>query len=114
MGKPITNDFNTGNTILKFFPYQAAAGLVAADGVSAGADGRKVVKAGTPYPANDATCLGYLLVDVDVTNGDAPGSYVFEGTIDTAKLTANGVTVSAAAKNATPKVTFYEEPYGGN
>ena len=37
----------------------------------------KIAKAGTPYPSNDAECLGYLLEDVDVTQGDAPGTYVF-------------------------------------
>lgn len=111
MGKPITHDFDQSKTILKFFPYRGAACLVPATGVVADANGNKIVKAGTPFPANNATCLGYLLTDVDVTQGDAPGTYVFEGTIDTAKLTAAGITVAAAAKAATPKVNFYEEAY---
>ena len=111
MGKPITKEYGTEKGILKFFPYQGAACLVSATGVTADANGNKIVKAGTPFPANDATCLGLLLHDVDVTQGDAPGTYVYEGVIDTAKLTANGITVAAAAKSAIPRVTFYETPY---
>lgn len=111
MGTPITKEFGQANTCLKFFPYQGAACLVPTSGVVADANGNKIVKAGTPFPKNDGTCLGYLLSDVDVTQGDAPGTYVFEGTLDTAKLAANGIIVTDAAKAHTPRVTFYEEAY---
>ena len=40
--------------------------------------------------------------------GDAPGTYVYQGSIDSAKVTANGVTVEATAKAATPRVTFFD------
>lgn len=112
MGKPITRTFNPNKTILKFFPYKGAACLVSAEGVNADANGNKIVKAGTPFPANDATCLGYLLEDVDVTNGDAPGTYVFEGVLDPVKLQASGVTISDEAAAKTPRVTIYETVYG--
>ncbi len=46
------------------FTYQ-----VSNAGVTANANGRKIVPAGTVYPANDATAIGILLADVDVTNG---------------------------------------------
>lgn len=108
MGTPIVREFGQAKTILKFFPYQGAACLVEQSGVVADANGYKIVKAGTPFPANDSTCLGYLLADVDVTQGDAPGTYVFEGTIDNAKLTAASITVSSEAKAATPRVTFMD------
>lgn len=111
MGKPITHDFEQSKTILKFFPFQGAACLVPAANVVADANGNKIVKAGTPFPANNETCLGYLLSDVDVTQGDAPGTYVYEGTIDPAKLTANGIIVTDAAKAHTPRVYFYGEAY---
>ena len=111
MGKPITHDFEQSKTILKFFPFKGAPCLVPAADVTADDNGNKIVKAGTPFPANDETCLGYLLSDVDVTQGDAPGTYVYEGTIDVAKLTENEIEVEDAAKAATPKVNFYEEPY---
>lgn len=94
--------------ILKFFPYQAKKALIAESGVSPDADGNKIVKAGTPYPSNDANCEGYLLYDVDVTRGDAVGAVVFEGTIDNAKLEASGISVSDNAKGATPRVTFMD------
>ena len=108
MGRPITHDFTQGKTILKFFDYKGAACIVPESGVEADANGKKIVKAGTPFPANGSTCKGYLLDDVDVTYGDAPGTYIFEGSIDNKKLTAAGITVSAEAKAATPRVTFFD------
>lgn len=105
MGKPITRDFTQGKGILKFFPYEGAACIVPQSGVEAGSDGRKVVPAGTPYPSNDNKCVGYLLEDVDVTMGDAPGTYVYQGTIDWEKV--KSLSIADAARKATPRVTFY-------
>jgi len=107
MGRVKTNSYATEIGILKYFPYEGAAVLVPESMVSsADANGNKIVKAGTPFPANDATCKGYLLHDVNVTQGDAMGVAVYQGSIDTAKLTANGITVASTAKSATPRVTF--------
>ena len=108
MGKPITHEFTQGKTILKFFDYKGAACVVPELEVVADANGNKIVKAGTPFPSNNSSCLGYLLHDVDVTNGDAPGTYIFEGSIDNKKLTEAGVIVSELAKAATPRVTFFD------
>lgn len=108
MGRPITREFTQGKTILKFFDYKCAACVIEEAGVVADANGKKIVKAGTPYPSDDASCKGYLLHDVDVTQGDAPGTYIYEGSIDNAKLTETGVTVSDEAKTATPRVTFFD------
>lgn len=108
MGKPIEREYTQGKTILKYFDFKGAACVVPAEGVTADSNNKKIVKAGTPFPANDETCKGYLLHDVDVTQGDAPGTYIFEGSIDNKKLTENGVTVAAAAKTATPRVTFFD------
>lgn len=108
MGKPITRDFTQSKGILKFFPYEGAACIVEQSGVSSGTDGRKVVPAGTPYPSNDAKCVGYLLEDVDVTMGDATGTYVYQGTIDWEKV--KSLTISDEARKATPRVTFYGAP----
>ena len=108
MGKPITHEFTQGKTILKFFDYKGAACIVKESTVEADSNGNKIVKAGTPFPSNNSSCLGYLLHDVDVTNGDAPGTYIFEGSIDNKKLTELGVTVSDEAKAATPRVTFFD------
>lgn len=108
----IIKNVNLEATVLKFFDYKAAACVV--DSSSAGTqtiDGRTVLKAGTPYPSNDASCLGYLLHDYDVTDGAVEAAYVYDGIIDPAKLTANSVSVADAAKKATPNVTFYGEAY---
>lgn len=111
MGKPIAREFGQEKTILKFFPYEGAACLVPATMGTVQADGRKLVKAGTPFPSDDADCLGFLLADVDVTQGDAAGTYVYEGVLDPDKLKDNGVTISANAHKAVPRVTVYGVPY---
>lgn len=111
MGKPIVREFTQGKGILKFFPYEGAA-CVVKDTMASAADenGMKIVKAGTPYPSNDAECLGYLLEDVDVTRGDAPGTYVYQGTIDWEKVKTLSPNIADAARKATPRVTFYGAP----
>lgn len=109
MGKPIVRDFTQSKGILKFFPYEGAACVVTQASVTvADENGMKIAKAGTPYPSNDAECLGYLLEDVDVTQGDAPGTYVYQGPIDWEKVTA--LSIADAARKATPRVTFYGAP----
>lgn len=108
MGKPIEREFGQGKTILKYFDFKGAACVVPSADVAADENGKKIVKAGTPFPADDATCKGYLLHDVDVTQGDAPGTYIYEGAIDNKKLEEAEVTVSDAAKAATPRVTFFD------
>lgn len=108
MGRVIEKTYGQSLGILKFFPYQAKKALILEAGVDADDDGNKIVKAGTPFPSNDENCEGYLLYDVDVTNGDAPGAVVFEGTIDNAKLALNDITIDPDAKSATPRVTFMD------
>ena len=49
-------------------------------------DGRKIVKAGTVYPKNDATAVGMVLYDVDVTEGDADGALLLHGFVKKDKL----------------------------
>lgn len=54
------------------------------------ADGRKIVKAGTFYPANSsATVEGIVYEDVDVTSGAMPGSVVLSGTVYLDRLPAS-------------------------
>lgn len=108
MGKPIVREFDQAKTILKYFDYLGFAALIPDTGVAADANGKKIVKAGTPFPSNDGDCKGYLLADVDVTQGDAPGTVVYSGSIDETKVTANGITVDPLAKAATPRVTFFD------
>lgn len=108
MGKPITHDYTQGETILKFFDYKGAACIVPKSMGEDDGNGNLIVKAGTPFPSDDGECKGYLLHYVDVTQGDAPGTYIYEGSIDNKKLTAAEVNVSELAKAATPRVTFFD------
>lgn len=110
----IFKDINAEATVLKFFDYKSAACVVeSSDSQAQTINGRSILKAGTPYPANDATCLGYLLHDYDVTEGDRDAAYVFEGTLDPDKLAANEIEIDAAALAATPRVTIYGTAYAG-
>ena len=64
----------------------------------------KYQKMGTPYPANDATCIGLLYEDVDVTVGNMPGSVVTGGaTVYEDRLP---VTLASAAKTALQGLGF--------
>lgn len=49
-------------------------------------DGRKIIKAGKVYPANNATAQGVVSEDYDVTDGDVAGSIIIFGFIDKNKL----------------------------
>lgn len=49
-------------------------------------EGRKIVKAGTLYPANDATAIGVVLNDYDVTDGDQQGAVLIHGFVLEEKL----------------------------
>lgn len=66
-------------------------------GVAANAQGRKIVPAGTVYPANDATAIGITYTDTDVTEGPQPGAVLIEAWILEDRLPAP---VSAEAKTA--------------
>ncbi|GIP55951.1 hypothetical protein [Paenibacillus vini] len=83
--------------------FQAFTDLVSNVGVSAGEDGRKIVKAGTILPANDGTAKGILLNDVDVTYGPQPGSLVEEAYILEDRLPA---VPTAEAKTALKEIKF--------
>ena len=49
-------------------------------------DGRKIVKAGTVFPANNATAKGLIIADVDVTDGPAPAAYIDHGLVYSNRL----------------------------
>lgn len=63
----------------------------------------KVVKAGTVYPSNNGSAMGIVYEDVDVTNGDMPGSIVVDGVVYEDKLPAS---VDSAAKAAMTGIRF--------
>jgi hypothetical protein len=70
-------------------------------------DGRKVVPAGAVIPANGATAKGILFEDIDVTDGEMPGSVVIAGTIYGNRLPA---ALAEAAATALTGITVLTEP----
>ena len=92
-------------TILANGEFLARPYTIKASAITADSNGKKIVKGGTPFPANDSTAIGLLL---DTVDGDKTVALVYAGTVSTAKLTANGVTVQTAAKTALPRITFFE------
>ena len=71
--------------------------------VRTNADGSKYVPAGAIYPANDATAIGIVYEDVDVTTGDMPGSVVTKGIVYEDRLP---VELASAAKTALQGLGF--------
>ncbi|MCM3413531.1 hypothetical protein [Metabacillus litoralis] len=84
--------------------YQAFTVQVSDVGVTANAEGRKIVPAGTVWPANDATAQGILLNEVDVTNGPQPASLIVEGYIIESRLPV--APEATAAKPAMKEIKF--------
>lgn len=82
---------------------QAFTTLVSDSGVAADANGKKIVRAGTILPANDATAKGILYNDVDVTQGPQPGSLIVEAYILEERLP---VAPDALAKTALTEIKF--------
>jgi len=99
------NTYGSAKGILAFPDHYVAVGrLFAKDStLSVVVDGRKIVKAGTIYPLNDATAVGVVLSDMDVTDGDQNGAVVIHGFI---KTTALPVAPVALAKTAMVGVYF--------
>ena len=101
-----------------------SVGVVVSDAdVTANADGKKIVKAGTPL-AGDLTnrttaftaattvsgasdAVGVLLHDVDVTGGSNNGTLLIDGFVDLNKLDADVLTkITADVKSALIHVRF--------
>ena len=93
--------------------------IIKATGVSAGADGKKIVKAGTPvygdiekrdsgFAISGDTAAGVVMHDVDVTAGDENGTLVIAGCVDLLKLDDSVKTAVASAKANLPRIIFVE------
>lgn len=72
-------------------------------GVTADANGKKIVPAGTVHPANDDTAEGIVFHDVDVTHGPAAGAVMVEGYVLEARLPEAPVQL---AKDAMTEIKF--------
>ena len=71
-------------------------------------NGRYIIKAGTPFPSNDANCTGIVLNDIDVTDGDENGAVLVRGHINTDRAEENfGGTYTTNCKNALKGIFFY-------
>lgn len=66
-------------------------------------NGAKIVLSGTAWPANDGTAVGFVYEDIDVTNGDMPGSVVLAGRVYEDRLP---VALDPAAKTALEGLGF--------
>lgn len=106
-----TNQYDTSKGILQFpDDYVCNAQLFPKDSPLAKTVGsRKIIKAGTPFPANDASCTGIVFNDYDVTDGDENGAVLVRGHVNVAKAQANaGVTYAAGVKTSLAgRVIFY-------
>ena len=92
--------------------------IVANTGVTAGSDGKKIIKAGTPlkgdltnretpFTVASDTASGVILHDVDVTEGNANSQIVIFGTIDISKLEEDVVTkITEGIKSSLKMIQF--------
>jgi len=102
---PYVKQVETANRInfLASSKVQAFTFQVSDEGIAVDSNGRKIVKAGTILPKNDATAQGILYTDADVTNGPQPGSLIVEAYVLEARL---HTAPSTEAKAALTKITF--------
>ena len=104
-----TQEYGSSKGILVFPDHYVAVGVKHAKadagtpGLAILVDGHYIVKAGTIYPANDATAIGVVLNDVDVTYGDKQMAIVIHGFVAKAKLP---VALASTAEAAMNKISF--------
>lgn len=73
---------------------------------AANANGRRIYLAGSAFPANDATGIGVVPYDIDVTDGDTEGPRYVEAWLDGDKLP---VALTAEFLEAMPKITVLKK-----
>lgn len=119
----VITKYNANNQILGFIQGKIAfGGIVGATGVSADANGRKIIPAGTPVGGSanfladentvlsvvsDATAQGILEHDVDVTAGNATGTVIVAGWVNENRLPST-VTINNTVKTALTGVHFFK------
>ena len=102
----LSADYTTGKQILVFPDHYVCLAHTFKHGDVAAVDvgGKKIIKAGTIYPANDATEIGIVFTDLDITYGDKNGALLVHGFVKTGKLP---VIPSSTAKGALNMVKFF-------
>ena len=117
MSKFVETKFTNKKEILKFPDHYVNLAVTVSDaGVSANADGKKIVPAGTilgggfladesvlAVKTNGAGAEGVLFNDTDVTYGPAPGGALIHGFVDLDKLPE---APAAEAVTALKQITF--------
>lgn len=115
--KLTVQDYGNTKEILMFPDHYVAFAhtFLKDDAASTLVDGKKIIKAGTIYPANNATAKGVVMYDVDVTNGDQSGALIIHGFI---KQSAIPTAPAATALAALPLIKFFpaivDEDDGGD
>ena len=104
--KFIKEDYGNTKEILMFPDHYVAFAhtFLKDDAASTLVGGRKIIKAGTIYPANGATAKGVVMYDVDVTDGDQSGAIIVHGFIKQSAIPAEP---SPEAKAALPLIKFF-------
>lgn len=111
------------NQILFNVQHQLSVSVVVGNtGVTAGTDGKKILKAGTPMAGsltargtaftqtNGATAVGVLLHDVDVTAGNNNGTLLIFGFVNTDRIDATtAALITADVKTALPMIKFLND-----
>lgn len=74
----------------------------------------KYIPMGTAYPTNDGNAIGITYEDVDVTNGNMPGSVVTKGTVIEERLAITGESYDAVTPEtgANPQAEGWYERSG--
>ena len=117
MSKFVTKEYGNTKTILKFPDHYVNKAVAVSDaGVTANAEGKKIVPAGTiigggfltddtklAVKTNAAGAEGVLFYDVDVTYGPAPAAALIHGFVDLKKLPE---APAEAAVTALKQITF--------
>lgn len=114
--KVIQKEYGSDYDILfNLDPYTARPIMVDDENITADANGKKIVKAGSLLDKNgviknDGTVRYVLLKDIDVTYGPATGAGVYRGTLNKDKIEENtGVTISDAAMVALKGIIFMSD-----
>ena len=117
MSKFICRDYGMEKEILKINDFKGLPLTVSAESITADENGDKFVKAGTPLSIDGkravttdgkSNVVGLLLKAVDVQYGAAPGTYIFEGTVNKTVLTENGITLTDEEMAALPRITLVD------
>lgn len=98
-------DYTTAKGVLVFPDHYVSVAHTFKKGDNAAVlqDGRQIVKAGTLYPNNDASAIGIVWADYDVTDGDCTGALIIHGFVKTKALP---VIPSSDAKGALKMIKF--------